>query len=563
VLTASYGHEIAILNEISGEADYIAYDTIFLRGVGASIEGAKLLEVSGEEGITAVYRAGKCYVIRRITTGNGYHDRVLVFNPTDSPVEVDVAFSYSTPFEDVLEADWGRVERHPLQEGNTLVWKGADGRVRRLRIEEKSGKITVAPRSTEMCFLRATPSVEGGYPLAPPLPAGIKLDFLVPRAEPYIGGMAARDLERLLVRVDGNLFPLAGIPYFAAIFGRDSLWTSFFLLDAFPELARGVLLTLARLQGRKMDERSEEEPGKIPHEYRFGELCQAGRIPFSPYYGSVDSTPLYVALAGEYLARTGDRGTVRTLRESLTSAVGWILRRLEEGEGYIRYGRGLLENQGWKDWKGSIPDESGEQAVHPIALVEVQAYAYWALRLAGELGLTDLDEEMLLKTARGLRERFNRDFWTDEHYALALDGRGRAVGVASSNMGHVLITGIADRVDETAERLFRPDLFSGLGVRTLGTEERAYNPMSYHNGSVWPHDNAIICLGLLRAGKVREARMLARAQLKAFRALGKIPELFAGFSEPVPVPYANCPQAWSAASALAMLRVLEVEENES
>lgn len=561
MITDSYGHEIAVFDELRGKASYIAYDTVFLRDVGLIFDGLKLLEAGGAEGISAVYRRGDLYIIRRITVKNGYRDEVLVFNPTDSEVELEVGFSFSVPFEDILESDWGRAERMPAKEGDTFVWKGVDGRTRKLRVREDRGIIKVPPRGEARFSLIAVPEVEGTYPITPPMSSSLKLDFLLPRGDHLVGSIAVRDLERLIVRVNGELFPLAGIPYFAAIFGRDSIWTAYFLLDDIPELTRGVLLILSKLQGRKFDAKSEEEPGKIPHEYRFGELCQAGKIPFAPYYGNVDATPLYVVLAGEYLSRTGDRETIDRLRENLTGALEWTLRRLEEGDGYIRYERGFLENQGWKDWKGSIPDETGKQAKHPIALVEVQAYAYWALKRAGELGLGDLDEEMLIRTAERLKSRFNRDFWTGEYYALAIDGRGKPLEVASSNMGHVLLTGIAEHVDETAERLFRSDLFSGLGIRTLGSGERAYSPMSYHNGSVWPHDNAIICLGLLRAGKVGMAKQLAEAQMRAFRALGKIPELFSGFEEPVPIPYANCPQAWSSAGALAMLKVLEVDED--
>lgn len=236
------------------------------------------------------------------------------------------------------------------------------------------------------------------------------------------------------------------------------------------------------------------------------------------------------------------------------------MRRLDEGGGYIRYKGGLLANQGWKDSKEGIPTEEGTPTKPPVALVEVQGYAYKALMDAASLGLTSLDPKMLKKEAEELKKRFNKDFWCDGFYALALDGDNVPSKVVSSNMGHLLFTGIAEHQEKIAERLFEEDMFSGWGIRTLSSKEKAYNPFSYHNGSIWPHDNAVIAIGLASIGEKEKARMLAEAIFKTAKFLpnSQLPELFSGLESEYPLlcPRANAPQAWSAASVFALLTAL-------
>ncbi|RLF73446.1 aminotransferase, partial [Thermococci archaeon] len=371
---------------------------------------------------------------------------------------------------------------------------------------------------------------------------------------------AIEDLIALTAYTNYGMVPFAGIPYYACPFGRDSIITSWFLLPYYPQYAEGTLRFFAKIQGKKFNPVNEEEPGKIPHEFRFGELSHSRKMPFAPYYGTVDATPLYVILAAEYLRWTGDRNLIEELKPNLTAAVEWILRRFEGGRGYIRYKGGLLVNQGWKDSRDGIPTEEGTPTKPSIALVEVQGYAYKALMDAASLNLTSLNPKMLEKEAKALKRRFNKDFWCNGFYALALDGNNVPSKVVSSNMGHLLFTGIAEHQKEIADRLFKEDMFSGWGIRTLSSNEKAYNPFSYHNGSIWPHDNAVIALGLASIGEKEKAKALSEAIFKAAKFLpnSKLPELYSGLESEYPLlcPRANVPQAWSAASVFAFLTAL-------
>jgi glycogen debranching enzyme len=381
---------------------------------------------------------------------------------------------------------------------------------------------------------------------------------------------SVRDLALLrAVRPTGS-YVQAGSPWFATVFGRDGLLTGFATLAFAPELSAGTLRTLAALQGRENDPARDEEPGKIVHECRSGELANIGAIPFGRYYGSVDATPLFVALLGAYADRTADLDLARELWPAAIAAMQWIDRSLD-GRGYLAYQRrtpkGLI-NQGWKDSHDAISHADGRLAEPPIALAEVQGYVYAARRalagLARRLGHPG-EADAWEREAASLAERFARDFWCpgEDVYAIALDGAGQPCRVVNSNTGHCLFAGIADRerAARVVARLMREDCFCGWGVRTLSARERRYNPMSYHNGSVWPHDNAVIAAGFARYGFTGRAAELLTALFDASQELEdrRLPELFCGFDrserqQPVPYPVACRPQAWAAASAFLLLQ---------
>jgi glycogen debranching enzyme len=384
---------------------------------------------------------------------------------------------------------------------------------------------------------------------------------------------ARLDLESLMFHFDRGFVPAAGLPWFVAIFGRDSLITALEVLPVLPELARGVLSVLGEFQAERDDPERDAEPGKIPHEIRLGERALLGDLPFAPYYGSVDATPLFVMLLGEYLKVTKDWAFLAQMAGKLRSALDWILQSLQADQGFLYYQRRAakgLENQGWKDSTEAVCFCDGRVVRgRPIALVEVQGYAYAALQAGAALlkRLGEREEAARLQyEAEELKRRFNREFWLERegYFALALaEGLG-LVDAITSNPGHGLLTGIIEEeyIPKVVQRLLSPELLSGFGIRTMATTCASYDPLSYHNGSVWPHDNALILLGLLRLGFVREARQVAQGLLEAARHFeGQLPELFGGFSreeapEPSPYPRACVPQAWAAGAAFVLLRVL-------
>ncbi|HZG93290.1 MAG TPA: glycogen debranching N-terminal domain-containing protein [Mycobacteriales bacterium] len=378
---------------------------------------------------------------------------------------------------------------------------------------------------------------------------------------------------RLFETLTGRTTIAAGAPWFMTLFGRDSLLTAYMSLIVSPELALGVLDTLAELQGAKVDPLTEEQPGRILHEVRYGQSSWTALAASNVYYGSADATALFVMLLGE-LDRWGlAPDAVQRLLPHADRALDWITRYGDrDGDGYVEYARHTesgLANQGWKDSWDGVPFADGRLAEPPIALCEVQGYVYAAYIarafFAEEAG--DADAAAHWRTrASDLKTAFNRDFWLPDrgYFALALDGEKRPVDALASNMGHCLWTGIVDvdKAPAVAAHLLSPEMFNGWGIRTLATSMASYNPLSYHCGSVWPHDNGIVVAGLMRYGFVREAHQVIDGILAAASAQGgRLPELFAGISRddvPVPVPYpASCsPQAWSAATPLQFLRSL-------
>jgi glycogen debranching enzyme len=468
-----------------------------------------------------------------------------------------------------------------------------DGAVLRLAEDLMAVEVLVPARGHWSGCLEVAPVIEHtvvvpryrcGEPVARATPSERLAEWResVPQVETEHEGLRsvlARSAEDLgALRIFDPDFPdrvvvAAGAPWFMTVFGRDSLLTAWMALLVDPDLALGVLQTLARFQGKDVDPRHEEQPGKILHEMRFGEAASLSLGGGSIYYGSADATPLFVMLLGE-LRRWGlARELVDELMPNADAAMAWIDDFGDaDGDGYVEYERMTdrgLANQGWKDSWDGIRYADGTVAQAPIALCEVQAYVYGAYlaraHFAFEAGDT-ATYERYRQRAHDLKEAFNRDFWLPDRgwFAVGLDAHKRPIDSLASNMGHCLWTGIVDedKAPVVARRLLEPDLFSGWGIRTLGASMPGYNPVSYHCGSVWPHDSAIIAAGLARYGFVEEAQKVVMALLDAAMAQGgRLPELFTGLERgtlPVPVGYpTSCsPQAWAAASPLLCLRTL-------
>jgi glycogen debranching enzyme len=530
--------------------------------------------------------------------------RVTSFH--DRPCQLTLEVMFAADFRDVFEV---RGTHRPargrllgaVREGGRLHlgYRGLDGVQRTTTLAFEPAplvvaahralyRVTVPPAGSLTIELAVTASSEDARPAsAPPRLADAvrslrTTDARLPARAPRIASdnetfnaLVQRswlDLNMLLTDTPQGRIPYAGVPWYVAPFGRDSLITAHQLLPWDPEVAAATLRFLAHWQGRGDDAFLDEEPGKILHEYRRGEMANLREIPFLPYYGTVDATPLFLILLADYVRWTGDLALARALWPAARTAVHWLRERIRR-DGWLAYTRRSpigLGNQGWKDSEDAVMHADGRLARPPIALVEAQGYAYAAGRAAAEVSALLGDEAAaarLAADADALRAAFNREFWmeAEEFYALALDGDGRACEVISSNPGHCLWTGIVDerRAPSVAKRMLGEDMFSGWGIRTLSARERRYNPMSYHNGSVWPHDNAIAVAGFRRYGLVEPALAVASGLLDASRwfEAARMPELFCGFSRvpdhgPIAYPVACAPQAWAAGAPLQLLAAL-------
>jgi glycogen debranching enzyme len=594
-------------------------DTRILSGWSLTVNGQSLESLAAEtkEPYRALFvgrvprsdgYADSPLIVERLReVGAGIQERVTVRNYSREPVECVIALRVEADFADLFEVKEARIQRSWAEKRQTdegaLTIRAAWRDVRKGMVVLASGaditheaityRVTVPSHGHWSTVLTVVPSIEGASPGAAFVHADE--DGLSPRdrrrrewvAKIPVLRMGNRSIERTLrrsyddlgaLRIEDPNYPdrvvvAAGAPWFMTLFGRDSLWASEMALPVDPSLALGTLQTLADRQGTVVDPMSEEEPGKILHEVRLDVSSGLSLGGKSAYYGSVDATPLFVMLLGA-VSRWGFAAeTIAALVPHADHALNWIRDYGDkDGDGFVEYERlnpqGLI-NQGWKDSWDGINFADGTLAEPPIALCEVQGYVYTAYMarawMAYDAGQTALGDELTNQAAR-LKKRFNEQFWIPDrgYYAVALDGKKRQVDACASNMGHCLWLGIVDeeKAPQVAERLMSPEMFSGWGVRTLGSDMGAYNPASYHNGSVWPHDNAIIAAGLMRYGFVAEAQRISTALLEAAEySDGRLPELFCGFDRdqlaaPVPYPTACSPQAWAATTPILLVTSL-------
>jgi glycogen debranching enzyme len=601
-------------------------DTRFLSRLDLIVDGARPEPLAAESttpfSATFVLRTrprrgiadSSLIIFRYRYVGRGMREDVVVHNHGEEAADCSVEVGFGADFANLFRVKEGSVQPEgevKLSASSSEVLfdfhkdpspDGSGHKGLRIRTSQPATatmlstlrfEVEVPPRGAWQACLELTPIIEGdeiepryrcGQPVEEATPKR-RLDAwrrVVPSVDtdyPELKAVLARSAEDLgALRIFDPDHPertvvAAGAPWFMTLFGRDSLLTSWMALLVDPDLAKGVLQTLARFQGTKVEPRQDEEPGRILHEMRFGEARGLSLGGGEVYYGSVDSTPLFVMMLGE-LRRWGlAADVVEDLMPAADRAMAWIEGYGDrDGDGYVEYQRASdrgLVNQGWKDSWDAIRFADGRLARPPIALCEVQGYTYGAYlsraHFADEAG-DDATAARFRAKAVDLKARFNRDFWLPDKgwYALALDADKRPADALASNIGHCLWTGIVDEEHAplVAERLLSPEMFSGWGIRTLATDMVGYNPVSYHVGSIWPHDNAIIAAGLMRYGFVDEAHRVIRGLLEAAAHFDhRLPELFAGLGRddvPFPVEYpSSCsPQAWAAASPLLFLRTL-------
>ena len=611
---------------------FYAYDTRFLSRFLLTVEGQEPVSIgaaSFDHSMASFYAssrgtrnlpAGTISIVRDRYVSHGLHEDISLVNHSSDIRQFRLELTFDADFADVFELRLGpvrKVGRITVEpgEGQQLCLGYRRGRFRRqtqivfsaepsIRGKTAAFQVTLPPKGLWKTCVTILPVVEsspgpmecveaalgppfGTYKRQEPLPPRVlkrkeAVEPLVdvPRLETdYIGlrqayQQAIADLRALLIeQEDGHYILAAGLPWYMAVFGRDSIISAIQTKLLGPELMIGTLHTLASFQATVRDDFRDAQPGKIPHEARKGELSLLELVPYSRYYGSVDATPLFLVLLWEAYQWTGDVDLLRRFLPAAEAALRWIDRYGDmDGDGFVEYQRRTRKgprNQGWKDSKDAISFADGTLAEGSIALVEVQGYVYDAKRKMAEvyrlLG-NPSKARKLDQAAQRLWDHFNEAFWMEDkgYYALALDGRKRQVDSIASNAGHCLWTGIIspDKAPRVVERLMAPDMFSGWGIRTLSTEMARYNPLSYHNGSVWPHDNSIIAAGLARYGFTKEASDVAFAILDAAAFSNhRLPELFADYprrehSFPVPYPTANVPQAWASGAVVYLLETL-------
>ena len=600
-----------------------SYDTRFLSKWVLTINGQRLTSLSTDDlhyfetrfflvpGTGTVYVDSKLSVIRQRAVGDGFREELTILNHDDEPVELVVRLDAASDFADLFEVKdalqkegdyetrvengelvlsykretFGRATRISSSPPGT-VDKGGITFERRIEPHGEwstSLEVVTAPESGETRsrtkqatnaragkskmetnlehWLDEAPKVECDWDSLKATYRRSLVDLAALRFSPRIAG--------------GRSLPAAGLPWFMTMFGRDSIFTSLQALPYTPELAATTLRVLGDWQGTRVDDFRDEDPGRILHEMRYGELPAFEQRPHSPYFGTADATPLYVVLLDEYERWTGDKKLVREREPEARAALNWIDEYADlMGNGYISYQRRNeetgLENQCWKDSWDSISYRDGRLPGFPRATCELQGYAYDAklrgARLARSVWKDDALAERLEKEAADLKRRFNRDFWVEdgEYFALALDPDGNQVDALSSNNGHLLWSGIVDKTKAkaVAKHLMGPRLFSGWGIRTLAEGEGRYNPIGYHVGTVWPFDTSFVAWGLRNYGFKNEAAQIAAGILDAAEFFdGRLPEAFGGYERsvtkyPVQYPTACSPQAWSTGAPLLLLRTM-------
>jgi glycogen debranching enzyme len=620
VVSDSRGDIEASLTDPTG---LFSFDNRFLSTWILTVNGDRLNPLSVDDlqyfetrfflvpGTGTVYVDAKLSVIRRRAVGDGFHEELTILNHDAKPVDLKVRIEAASDFADLFEVKdalekkgryYTRVENGHLLLGyqresferQTAISATAPAKV------DKKGltfSVHIEPQGSWTTDLDVvTAAGAGGTYVRPKYARGER------RAQPNMERSLERwlkdaprlesDLDSLKVTYRRSLvdlaalrfsppiagqrsLPAAGLPWFMTMFGRDSIFTSLQALPFTPELAATTLHALGDWQGSRVDDFRDEDPGRILHEMRYGEMTAFEERPHSPYYGCADATPLYVVLLDEYERWTGDRRLVRELENEARAALNWIDEYADlMGNGYISYKRRNeetgLENQCWKDSWDSISYRDGRLPGFPRATSELQGYAYDAkmrgARLARDIWKDPRFAEELERQAADLKRRFNRDFWVKDggYFALALDSEGNQVDSLTSNNGHLLWSGIVDKSKAKAvvRHLMGPRLFSGWGVRTLAEGEGRYNPIGYHVGTVWPFDNSFIAWGLRRYGFKEEAARIASGILDAAEYFqGRLPEAFGGYERgltkyPVQYPTACSPQAWSTGTPLLLLRTM-------
>jgi glycogen debranching enzyme len=620
VVSDSRGDIEASLTDPTG---LFSFDSRFLSTWILTVNGERLNPLSVDDlqyfetrfflvpGTGTVYVDAKLSVIRRRAVGDGFHEELTILNhdakPVDLKVRIDAASDFADLFEvkDALEKKGRYYTR--VEKGNLVLGYERESFGRQTAISatapakvDKKGltfAVHIEPQgswTTDLDVVTAAgaggtyvrPKYEGGERRARPNMERSLERWLrdAPRLESDLDSLRVT-YRRSLVDLAALRFsppitgqrslPAAGLPWFMTLFGRDSILTSLQALPFTPELAATTLHALGDWQGSRVDDFRDEDPGRILHEMRYGEMTAFEERPHSPYYGCADATPLYVVLLDEYERWTGDRRLVRELENEARAALNWIDEYADlMGNGYVWYQRRNeetgLENQCWKDSWDSISYKDGRLPGFPRATAELQGYAYDAkirgARLARDIWKDPRFADELERQAADLKRRFNRDFWVKDggYFALALDTEGNQVDSLTSNNGHLLWSGIVDKSKAKAvvRQLMGPRLFSGWGVRTLAEGEGRYNPIGYHVGTVWPFDNSFIAWGLRRYGFKEEAARIASGILDAAEFFqGRLPEAFGGYERgvtkyPVQYPTACSPQAWSTGTPLLLLRTM-------
>jgi len=621
-----------VVSDLRGDIDaslseplgLFAWDTRFLSRWLLTVDGQSPNVLSTDDldyfyvqfflvpGTGTVYVDSDLSIIRKRAVGNGFHEDVTILNHKGQPVDLKVRMEAAADFADLFEVkdalkkkgeSYHRIESDRLVLGyrrdqyirETLITPSA-----RTVIDERglSFAVHIEPHGEWTTSLEVVPVLvglgenheettygHGDQQVRSNMKRSLeKLGEALPRLScdwPSLQVTYRRSLIDLAalrffpVTLPGQAIPAAGLPWFMTLFGRDSMIVSYQALPFTSELAAATLRALAEQQGTRVDDFRDEEPGKIMHEVRFGEMTAFEERPHSPYYGTADATPLFLILLDEFERWTGNAELVRQLEMEARAALTWIDTYGDRnGDGYVEYSRRNketgLENQCWKDSWNSILFADGTLSRLPRATCEIQGYVYDArmrcARLAREFWHDPELANRLEKQAAELKRRFNQDFWLEdrEFFALAIDGDGRKVDALTSNIGHLLWSGIVDedKVKAVVRHLMGPQLYSGWGVRTMAEGEGGYNPIGYHLGTVWPHDNSFIAMGLRRYGYREEAARVAMNMLEAATFFkGRLPEAFAGYSRaltefPVEYPTACSPQAWASGTPLLLLRAM-------